>query len=314
MNRDVDRIEEQAAAWHVASMRDDLDWDGFARWLEADPRHRQVYDEIALADALLDEHREVLSGTVGLHPVERDEPVVEARRRWPLWLGAGIAASLAAVMVVQQAAPPAPETIESGQMSLTVNLGHESTATLAPHSRLTIGGRDGTELALDGGAYFDIRHDPSRKLRVTVGNLTVSDVGTRFDVRDASAHVLVEVGEGEVAVQSAGLAASVQLRAGRRLLYDVAASRAVVSPVESRAVGAWRDGRLSYDAAPLELVAADLGRYAGIQLIVPTALAQRRFSGTLFIGDGNSAIHDLAQLMELRLRRDGGAYRLEPAG
>jgi transmembrane sensor len=106
----------------------------------------------------------------------------------------------------------------------------------------------------------------------------------------------------------------VQLVAGRRLQFDSAASRAVVSDIEAQAVGEWREGRLTYDSAPLQLVASDLARYAGTDLVVPDALAQRRFSGTLFIGDGDSAIRDLAQLMELEVHRDGDAYRLEPAG
>jgi transmembrane sensor len=290
-----------------------MDWGGFTHWLEADPRHRQAYDEVALTGALLDDHPELLAGNAELVPVERDERVVE-RRSWPVWLGTGVAASLAAVIVAMQAIPPTPETFESGQAALTVNLGRESTAVLAPHSRLTISGRGGTRLALEGGAYFDIRHDSTRTLRVTVGNLTVTDIGTRFDIRQRPAQIQVEVADGEVAVQSAGLDASLELRAGRRLQYDVTASRAVVSAVDGAAVGGWREGRLSYDSVPLELVAADLARYASVRLVVPHALAQRRFSGTLFIGDGDSAIRDLAQLMELDLHRDGDAYRLEPAG
>ena len=55
MNRDEARIEEEAAAWQVASVNDDMDWDGFTRWLEADPRHRRAFDEAALADTLVDD-------------------------------------------------------------------------------------------------------------------------------------------------------------------------------------------------------------------------------------------------------------------
>ena len=315
MNRDTRRIEEEAAAWHVASAHDDMDWAGFTQWLEAEPRHRQAYDEIALASDLLDNQPELLADLPAQRPVEPSDNVVElrARRRWPVWLGAGIAASLAALIITAQVIPPAPEIIESGQSASTVRLGPGSTVTLAPRSRLVIGGRDGTEVALEGGAYFDIMHDPSRNLSIRVDDLTVTDVGTRFDIREGPEQVLIEVADGEVAVQSSGLAAAIELKAGRRLSYDTAAARATVSDVDGMDVGQWRQGRVSYDSAPLELVAADLGRYAGVRLVVPNALAQRRFSGTLFIGDGDSAIHDLAQLMELDLRRDGSAYRLESA-
>jgi len=314
MNGDTTRIDEQAAAWQAASARDDMDWDGFTRWLEADPRHRQAYDETALAAALLDDHRELLAAPVASLASANDAVERRPLRRWPLWLGSGLAASLAAVMIAGQVIPPTPVTVESGPTAMTVALGDGSSATLAPRSRLTIGGRDATELALDGGAYFVIRHDPSRALTITAGDLTVTDIGTRFDVRRSPTDVRVEVADGEVAVRSARLAAPVRLPAGRRLAFDLAASRAVVSPVAAAAVGEWRQGRLSYDSAPLQLVAADLARYAGVRLVVPGALAQRRFSGSLFIGDGDTAVRDLAQLMELELHRDGGAYRLGGPG
>jgi transmembrane sensor len=317
MNKDEAKIEQEAAAWHVASANDDMDWNGFTRWLQADSRNRRAFDEVALADALVDDHRGSLVEARGpAAEVVGGDNVVTLRpqRRWPLWLGSGIAASLAAVMIAGQVIPPAPETIESGNAARTIALGDNSTVTLAPRSRLTIGGRDATDLALEGGAYFDIKHDPARNLRITAGELTVSDVGTRFDIRQGPAQVLVEVADGEVAVGSDALASPVRLVAGRRLRFDSAASRAVVSGVESQSVGEWREGRMTYDSAPLQLVASDLARYAGARLVVPDALAQRRFSGTLFIGNGDSAIRDLAQLMELDVHRDGDAYRLEPAG
>ena len=112
MNRDEARIEEDAAAWQVASAGDDMDWDGFTQWLEADPRHRRAFDEVALADALVDDHRESLARPGASAEVAAGDNVVELRpqrRRWPLWLGTGIAASLAVVMIAGQVIPPAPE-------------------------------------------------------------------------------------------------------------------------------------------------------------------------------------------------------------
>src|SRR6187397_2306196 len=117
MNRDEERIEEEAAAWHVASTGDDMDWVGFTRWLEADARHRLAFDEVALADAWIEDHREALAPEIGdAAQIDREDSVValRPRRRWPLWTGAGIAASLAAVMIAGQVIPPAPETIASG--------------------------------------------------------------------------------------------------------------------------------------------------------------------------------------------------------
>ena len=56
---------------------------------------------------------------------------------------------------------------------------------------------------------------------------------------------------------------------------------------------------------------ADLARYAGLRVEVAHGLAGKTFSGTLVIGDGQRALQDLAQLMDVRLSGGAGTYRLD---
>jgi len=122
----------------------------------------------------------------------------------------------------------------------------------------------------------------------------------------------VSVAQGRVSVSSPNLTAPVVLTQGRGLLYDGSAGTAVIAPVAVAAVGEWRAGRLTYAGAPLALVAADVARYAGTTVTVDPSLAERKFSGSLALGDGEAAVRDLSQLMALDLVRDGrGGYRLE---
>lgn len=313
MNRDDPMIAEAAAKWHAAEQRDDMDWNGFTQWLAADPRHRTAYDQIALTADVLDAHPDLLAQAAPVQPAG-NVATLRPRRRWPMWLGTGIAASLAALMVAGQVIGPRPQTFTTDARPQTIALGRGSNVVLAPRSSLTMSGPDGTELALDGGAYFDIRHDPTRSLVITAGDVTVTDIGTRFEIRNTDHDVLVEVAVGEVTAITPTMDKAAHLAAGHRFNFDPRAGRAVVSAVAPADVGEWREGRLSYDSAPLELVADDLARYTGARVVVPQSLGQRRFSGSLFIGDGDAAIRDLAQLMQLRLQRDGAGYRLEPAG
>jgi transmembrane sensor len=304
-----DEIFEQAGRWHFASGRDDMDWDSFTGWLEADPRHRSAYDEIALADLALADHR------VSLTPVAETLAInAPVRRRWPAWTGGAIAASLAVVLIVPQLTSPEPRTFTSGAAMQTVRLQDGSQVVLGPQSQLTVRGRHGDQIALDGGAYFAIRHDPSRKLSITAGGLTIGDIGTRFEVQTNDGAVRVEVSEGKLELKGDALGKPIQLAAGRRILFDPAHNLAAVAPVTESAVGEWRDGRLTFDAAPLSLVADDLSRYAGVSVTVPAPLATLRFSGTLSIHNGDSAVRDLAQLMGLELSRRDGAYRLGQRG
>lgn len=315
MNRDDETILSEAVSWHLASEGDAIDWDAFTLWLEADPRHRTAYDEIALTGQLLDEHRGELQqrdtrGTVAETPVSAGvvRPAFGKRLRWA---GFAIAASLSAVLAVPQLIAPTAQVYETGSVSRRIALADGSSVLLAPRSRLTIEGRASDKLALSGGALFDVRHDPSRQLAISAGGVTISDIGTRFDVQAQDDAVRVAVVEGQVQVSAATLAAPIQLSAGKGLAFDAGAGTATVAPVQAGDVGSWQEGRLSYDNAQLALVAGDLRRYAGISVEVPTALRNRRFSGTLIVDDGNAALRDLAQLMGLRLSGRAGAWRLE---
>jgi transmembrane sensor len=312
MNGADDSIFEQATDWHLAITRDDMDWDGFTHWLEANPRHRAAYDEIAMADAELQDHPNELAEFADLPEVE---PAGQRRiPKWPLWAGGVVAASLAVILVIPQARAPGTQTFVNGDESRTITLPNGSEVVLGPRSKLTIAGEHSDRLALEGGAYFAIHHEPDRTLTIAAGGLAIGDVGTRFEVQTNGEAVRVEVAEGQVEVRGQALGQAIRLPAGRRILFDPTHKLATIAPVMARDVGEWREGRLTYDAAPLSLVAADLARYAGVSVTVPPPLSGRRFSGTLSIHDGDSAVRDLAQLMGLRMSGNGRAYRVDDPG
>ena len=309
MNRDEDTIIARAVQWHLASEADDMDWDGFAAWLAADPRHRAAYDEIALTDAAL--------GEVGMTPEEAPAPLAAnddeppARRRgWAVWSGGALAASLAALALVPQLTEPAPQVYATTAKAQNIALADGSRIALAPHSRLTVEGREQDRIALEGGAWFDIRHNPSRQLVIDAGGVAISDIGTSFDVQAAPGRVSVEVAEGQVALSGDRLAKPVQLAAGHAFRLDSASGTAITAPLEEGEAGEWREGRLSYRNEALGLVAADLARYAGVQIDLAEGIENRQFSGTLAVGDGDAAVRDLAQLMGLGVERSSAGYRL----
>jgi transmembrane sensor len=304
----MESIHVAAADWHVASERDDFDWDGFTAWLEADPRHVRAYDELALTDILVRDHAPLLAKSV-----ETGDDTVVAftpRRRWPLWAGAAMAASLVAMVAIPRFAEPAPQVYQTAATSRTLALNDGSTIILAPRSRLEISGRDQASMKLAGGAWFDIRHDPARTLAIAVGDATISDIGTSFDVQNAADSLRVAVAEGALGVVSDTLDKPIRLAAGRALMLDRRAHTALVGPTGAAPAGEWRKGRLTYDQAPLRLVAGDLARYAGVTVAVDKAVAERRFSGTLITGNGKAAARDLSELMGLALVAGADGYRL----
>ncbi|MCB2047008.1 MAG: FecR domain-containing protein [Novosphingobium sp.] len=207
---------------------------------------------------------------------------------------------------------PSPQRFEAGAQSRTIALDDGSTVILAPRSTLEVAGRHQERMALSGGAWFDVRHDPSRALTIEADGVQISDIGTQFDVQAAGGQVRVEVAEGKVEVRSDAMAQPVRLTQGRSLSYDPKQGTALVRPVANNDIGEWRSGRLSFDMAPLTLVAADLSRYAGVEVTVDESLRSRAFSGTLVINNGDAAVRDLTQLMGLGLAGSAGDYRIEP--
>jgi transmembrane sensor len=137
-----------------------------------------------------------------------------------------------------------------------------------------------------GEAYIKVHHDKTRPFVVRAGAVTVTAVGTAFDVRRDAGHVTVTVEEGAVELGAPGPNGPTQWRAaaGSQVDYSEQARTAVVSSVDPRAVLRWRYGELAYDGTPLQTVIADINRYSTFHLeIRDREVEQLRFTGTVFL-------------------------------
>ena len=304
-----ERIAEQAACWHAAVCRDDMDWEGFTLWLEADPRHRDCYNEIALADAALDAHRGALSQSQA--PEAWRNRSQSFGRNWGRngGMGAVAAALVAALMLPSLLRSPEASFVTQGA-SRTIALPDGSQVVLAPHSTLVARGSGMEHLTLSGGAWFAVRHNPGRALDITADSVVIRDIGTHFNVQADDKVVRVAVEEGTVSVGAQALDKPISLTGGRALRFDPGAGLAEVESIEPSAAGSWRNGQLRYENAPVGLVAADLARYGNVRIAVPAALRDRRFTGILSIKDMDRTIGDLAQLMDLSVVRGADGYHL----
>lgn len=313
----TETIIDQAIVWHRAQDDADFDWDGFTLWLEADPAHRAAFDEIALLDDRIAGHRSALAALlppVGLPAVESQ---VAAPRRRIVWAGGGIAAAIALAVAIPAflpSAPPAADYHTGAGQHRTIALKDGSRIALAASSHLRVEGDGQDQLALEGSATFDIPHRPGRTMTIRAGGQEISDIGTRFDILADARTMRVAVAEGVIAVRPAGESHAVHLAAGRQLVIDRAAHQGEMSAVTPAAIGSWQQGRLVYENVPLSLVLSDISRYAGTPVRAGADIADRRFSGVLIVGDGSGLAGEVAQLMDLRIVREGGAVMLRAGG
>jgi transmembrane sensor len=139
----------------------------------------------------------------------------------------------------------------------------------------------------DGEAFIKVHHDKARPFTVRAGALTVTAVGTAFDVRREADRVTVTVEEGTIVAAAVGTQGPMQWRvgAGFQVTYSEDLRSAVVSRVDTISALRWREGELAYDDAPLASVIADINRYSTVNVTVrDPKLLRLHFTGTVFVG------------------------------
>lgn len=297
-----DPIDEEALAWAVRSGDPAFDdWDEFTAWLEGDPRRAHRYDVIA---SRVNDAAEDLRSL--------PEPIAVPDRPSRRWLvGTGIAASLAVVAGYGALSlRPQPYAVETAAGSTrTVRLAEGSVVTLGGGTRLMLDHRDVRVATLERGqAMFTIHHDAERPFRVKVGDDEMVDVGTAFDVKRDGGTTRVAVSEGAVVFNPKR--ESVRLDPGKALTWDAVTQRLSVDSVETGDVGAWREGRLSYDRATIAEVAADLSRTLGVSITASDAVARRPFRGTLTVAALRKDPAAVAPLLDVAAEKSAGGWIL----
>lgn len=318
-----------AADWLVRLQSDavqESDWLAFQAWLEADPANPHAYD---VAEALwlefgerADEVQSALVPPIGFGRIVP----LPARRKPAGWLAPVLAVSaIAAACLVWLAIPqgrPATPSAVPGPVFRTAR-GETRDLTLDDGTRISLGAASRISVAMDprarrvvmgdAEAAFDVAKDPQRPFFVTVGDHTVRVVGTEFNIAHRNGRIAVTVRRGTVEVAAPGAeAAPVRLAPGQQLIREPGGSGAQVRNVTPDSAFAWREGRLVYDDAALETVAADLSRYTQTPIKVEGRARTLRFSGVLVVGTQEAMVRRLQDLLPISALSSPEAVVLRP--
>ena len=308
MAEDSEIMDTAALDWVIRLRDPGFDgWEAFEAWLALDPAHAEAYHRLAVAD-------QGLSDLFAAEPAAPSRAIPAPRRSFArrAWLGGAIAASVAGMIgfgMIERR--PALYPIETAPgVRRTVTLADGSRIAMNGGTRLMLDRGDARHVALDRGeALFDVVHDDSAPFKVAVGDATLVDVGTRFNVVRERRATMVQVAEGAVVYNPDGEA--VRLDAGRTLRAADGASQLTLGHIAPAAVAGWREGRLIYDGQTMAEVAADLSRWSGQAVRADPRVAGQRFRGVLSLGDGEDVAH-LAPLLEVDVRRSGQEWILSP--
>jgi transmembrane sensor len=286
------------------------DWEEFAAWLEADPRHLEAYEGVAAADERLDAlpPREVRPVEVAADAAFAAGPA--SRRRVLGWALAASVAGLAGYASLNTAKDHYTVETVPGERRV-VALADGSRIELNGDTRITLKRETPRYARLERGeALFNVVHDKASPFRVEAGEADIEDLGTVFNVTRSGEAVAVEVAEGEVAVAAGGQRA--HLTPGMSARTD--GERLTRGRRDPASVGDWKRGLLSYSSASYEQIAQDLLRNAGLSVKVDPELRGRRFSGVIILGaDKTALMARVSALLTVEARQAGEGWLLAPA-
>lgn len=312
-NEPLDPLIEEATDWLLRLEEDSGDTGLRAAaeaWRQADPAHARAWVHAERAWRLLATRKP----QPALPP--RDSSAVAptprlARMPAPARWIAGVAAAL----VVLFAALYLPATLTRLQADFVtetaelrqITLEDGSVVHLSPLTaldvRFTAARRSVTLLA--GEAFFEVVPDRARPFEVQARELSVTVVGTAFDVHISDDALSVGVQQGAVEARS-GFAASpspVRLRPGDRFVVDRRNGHVRRTKVAPDEVASWRDHKLFVEGATVAEVVDELRRYrSGWIVFAGGGLADQRITGFYDLQDPDAALRILVGPLGGRVR------------
>lgn len=294
-------IEATAAEWFGRTQFwgwSQADQEQLEVWLEQSLSHKVAYWRLAAAW-----QRTERLNAIHAPQLARKHIYEESKANQVLRLAVGTAA-VVAVAVIGSFILFQPK----GQVYST-GIGETRTLALADGSRIEL--NTGTVLRLDvsknsreaslekGEAYFQIRHDPQHPFVVTAAGHRVTDIGTKFLVRDDAGQLEVTLVEGKARLEAASPKSperSVVLTPG-----DVAVaseSGLAIKKPPSQVVAnalAWRTGVLVFDNDTLGDAAAEFNRYNQTKLVIGDPSIARMPVAGRFPTDGVDRFADVVQ-------------------
>lgn len=299
------------------------------RWIDSDPENFAEFERLqrdwidlnALkADVKPQEKRALREqGNSRLARPHSTDRFITRRRAWTV--AAGLAAVVLMIAVFQQIITPPPALRQHPAAALTIRA-----ATLPDGSLMVLGAQsrvnmdfNGPKRQLDlsnGEAYFKVRHDKARPFVVQAGEVSVTAVGTAFDVRRKRERVIITVEEGTVEVSgytSGRRPTTWRAEAGYQLTYSTVDRTASLASVDLAAELTWRNGELAYVREPLRSVIEDLNRYSRHKLVIDDPdIAALPFTGTVFTTSLDDWLAGIERAYPINVKhRDNGDIVLE---
>lgn len=206
-------------------------------------------------------------------PVIASEPVRSRRIQWQYW---SAAAAILAIIIIPLYL--LLKTKEAAILALVTNNGVEMKHLVLPDSSEVelnagssvryndFGSANTREVYLQGNAFFKVRKDKTHKSFVVHANdVSVTVLGTKFNVNNRSSAIEVALTEGKVKLTVKNHEeASTNLVPGERAVLDTLHNTISKSSMNNEQYAAWTQGKWIFSQTSLQDVANLLHEYYGV--------------------------------------------------
>jgi len=270
--------------------RSESDMNEWLRWCDADPENYAAFEMVQAKwrdlDALKIGHDVALTSEQKSELLKSETQYALARGRYGTLkaratkkvfaIAAGLAAIVLIAMIARYKSVPtasAPRQVSAALINRAATLPDGSKMILGVQSlvNMDFNGRTRQLDLTSGEAYFKVKHDKSHPFVVLAGEVSVTAIGTAFDVRRERDQVIVTVEEGAVEVRGSSADKSPttwRAEAGYQLKYSTRRRTASMASVNPSAALAWRNGELAYLYEPLGSVVEDINRYSARKIVI----------------------------------------------
>ncbi|WP_343216034.1 sigma-70 family RNA polymerase sigma factor [Collimonas antrihumi] len=243
---------------------------------------------------------------LALYPAQNDilNAVAKRRRIQRMATMATFCIAIGAIWIVDPAYRTEHIATSTGERSSwtmddgsEIQLNTDSALTIKSHLR-------SRRLILDKGEVaFKVAHT-YRSFVVQANHVTITDIGTEFNVRNLPAGVRVTVLKGAVQVTSNQQAAVAKIiTANQQIDYDDATPAAIKS-VDTNQAAAWQRGKLVFDGTSLRQAVDEMQRYRRASISLRgERVAKLRLSGEYSINGLENLIDALPAALPVKIHR-----------
>jgi len=263
------RFKEQASS---------AERDQIASWLKESTLRREEYKKLkAIWDAYGIHHETYpVNAAVAFGQVEEEMKLPELRALTFFKVAACIAVLIMACLTVYRMTPDITDDLEvfvAEEGGKEVLLPDGSLVFLRAGSSLTLSAEfdaRSREVVLDGGAYFDVSHNPDKPFIIRAGEVSVEVLGTSFLITPLQDQLEVALFRGEVDVFASS--EKVNLVPNQMAIFK---EGTLVKAPQSANSMSWRTKKLDFEHERLDKVFRDLERHYQVKIHLGEGVAEK---------------------------------------